>query len=225
MPGEINRMMALPNWNGNQLCAIDVETSGLDPSKHDIIQIALLPLDASLKPRKDVLPYYLYLIPRNPEAVDLRALKVNRLTLNKLYAKGVDPDKAIVLLMEWVSKLKLAPGKRLIPLGHNYGFDSLFLIRWLGLELYTELIHHIYRDTLTIAAYINDCRNVHLRKGWNKSLRLIDLCLHYGLEPFKAHNALYDCQLVAELYHRIVMGAMFPLSDEPKRGGRSRKPA
>ena len=42
--------------NGNILCAVDVETTGLEVGFHEIWQIAVLPLDSNIKPNKDILP-------------------------------------------------------------------------------------------------------------------------------------------------------------------------
>ena len=55
------------HWNGHQLCAIDTETTGLDPNYNEIIQICILPLDSNIKPRKDVFPFYIEIVPDHPE--------------------------------------------------------------------------------------------------------------------------------------------------------------
>ena len=68
----------MEHWNGNQICAMDTETTGLDPFWHEIVQIAILPLDSNMEPRQDVLPFYINMIPQCPERVDREAVKVNK---------------------------------------------------------------------------------------------------------------------------------------------------
>ena len=53
---------SMQHWNGNQLCVVDVETTGLDLFWHEIIQLCILPLDSDINPRTDVSPFYINLI-------------------------------------------------------------------------------------------------------------------------------------------------------------------
>jgi DNA polymerase III epsilon subunit-like protein len=68
--------------NGNLLCAVDVETTGIIPGFHDLIQVAALPLNADLEPLKTVPPFYMNLKPEYPERADYRAKKVTGLSIS-----------------------------------------------------------------------------------------------------------------------------------------------
>ena len=49
------------------IAAIDIETTGLDPLYHDIIEIAILPLDGEFEPRADILPFVARIRARRPQ--------------------------------------------------------------------------------------------------------------------------------------------------------------
>ena len=128
---------SMQHWNGDQLCAIDTETTGLIAGYHEVIQLCILPLDSNIKPRKDVMPFYIELIPDYPERASEEALRVNKINLSELALRGHDREKAKDLLDEWVDKLglpctKYQNRKRLIPLGQNYAFDRGHIAEWLG---------------------------------------------------------------------------------------------
>src|SRR5690606_30950295 len=90
--------------NGHLLCAVDVETTGIDPTKNEIVQVAVLPLDSNIKPLKSVMPFYLNLTPQNLDAIDYKALKVTRKTLADLILNSMDPYKAADLFDEWFER-------------------------------------------------------------------------------------------------------------------------
>ncbi len=53
----------LPQWNGNLLCSVDIETSGTDPEQHGILQIAIVPLDFDYTPLKTIPAFRTYVQP------------------------------------------------------------------------------------------------------------------------------------------------------------------
>jgi len=130
---------SMVHWNGNQLCAVDVETTGLDPFVHELVQICILPLDSNVQPRKDVFPFYIEIRPEFPERRDPEAMTVTKLNINKIMERGFDREKAKDLLIEWVDKLGLPLTKggnyrcKVMPLWHNGKFDYCFIwfrINW-----------------------------------------------------------------------------------------------
>ena len=98
---------SMQHWNGDQMCVMDTETTGLDPNWHEMIQIALLPLDSNLNVRKDVLPFYIELIPEHPERADPEAMSVNKQKFTDIAIRGHDREAAKDLLVEWIKKLGL----------------------------------------------------------------------------------------------------------------------
>ena len=200
---------SMEHFNGDQLAVIDIETTGLDAYWHEIIQIAILPLDSNLKPRKDVLPFYLEMMPSNPERIDEEAMKVNKLKLANVILRGHDPEKVKDLLEEWFFKLKLpltkyGKSKRLVPLGQNYTFDKDFITHWLGINVYQEYFHHNYRDTMIAANYINDQAAMHAEKIPFSKVNLSWLAKELRVERPVVHDALQDCIITAEVYRCLL---------------------
>ena len=138
------------HWNGDQMCVIDTETTGLDPNINEIFQICILPLDSMYKPRRDVNPFNILIKPDYPETWDKEACKIHKDKLDKLARHGIDSEVAKELFIEWVNKLGLPYNKyrtarrRIIPLGHNYTFDRAFIQSWLGQDTYDEIFAHAF---------------------------------------------------------------------------------
>ena len=197
------------HWNGNQICAVDVETTGLDPNYHEIIQICVLPLDSNIGIRKDVRPFYINIAPDYPERVDKAAVKLREGTFTESCKTGFNSTKAIDLFEEWMQKLGLPSTKggrpkRIIPLGHNYGFDKSFIESWLGTELYEIYFHFDYRDTMRIASFLNDRSGMHVEKIAFIKKNLKWLCNHFGIEVHDMHDALEDCKATAAVYQKLL---------------------
>lgn len=202
---------SMQHWNGCQMCAIDIETSGLDPCFHEILQIAILPLTSGLEPRQDVVPFYMNFKPDYPERVDAKAMKINKLELTRLMREGIDKESAKDLLFEWIDRLKLPQNRsgynrcKIIPLGHNYGaFDRGFITQWLGLDLYEEQFHYHHRDTMILLAYLNDKSAMHAEKVRFSQINLTALCNKMNVKRERSHDALQDCLATAECYRKLV---------------------
>jgi len=201
---------AMVHWNGNQMCVIDTETTGLDPRYHEMIQICILALDSSLKPRRDVMPFYIELIPDHPQRADPEAMKVNRMDFAKIGQRGHDREKAKDMLEEWIQKLKLpstkyGKPKKILPLGQNYAFDKGFMTAWLGVEMYDEFFHYSHRDTKIVADYLNDRASMHAEKPPFPNTKLSQLAAKLNAPYERAHDALSDCVATAEVYRKMLL--------------------
>jgi len=197
------------HWNGNQICVIDTETTGLNPEWHEMIQICILPLDSNIQPRRDVLPFYIELIPEHPERADPKAMEINRLSFAKIAQRGLDREKAKDVFEEWAQKLKLpqtkyGKKKQILPLGQNYPFDMGFIKAWLGHEMYNQYFHYGFRDTKIVATYLNDRAAMHAEKIPFNKLSLGSLAKKLNVTHEKAHDALSDCQTTAEIYRQFL---------------------
>jgi DNA polymerase III epsilon subunit-like protein len=199
----------MQHWNGNILCAIDTETSGLDPHFHEILQICVLPLDSNVEPI-DVIPFYVNFVPEYPERAEMEALRRNKLDLPTLALKGIDKIYAIDLFEEWVKKLNLpctswGTPKRLIPLGQNYAFDRPFISAWLGNDLYNQYFHYHYKDTMIAAEYLNDRAAYHAEQVPFSKTNLAWLAKTLNVQSERAHDALSDCLTTAGIYKKLLM--------------------
>lgn len=192
---------------GNMFVAVDVETTGLDPSWHEVVQLAAVPLNADLEPLDDVLPFNMFIQPLFEErlAPELQGKKLYKHAIEH----GYPAETVVQLFEEWHSKLPLSYnsyGKRhlLVPIGHNYTFDRSFLIRLLGSTNYESLFHFHFRDTMVSASYINDIFAMQGKLAPYSKLSLTQLCQRLEIEQHSAHDALNDCYTTAKVYRKMI---------------------
>ena len=201
--------LTMQHWNSNLMCAIDVETTGLNPFFHELIQVAILPLDCNLDIRKDVPAFCINMRPDFPERTDKNALAVTRKKLKDILNTGHAPEVAKDLLMDWVEKLNLPLNKsgfnrcKIFPLGHNYSFDLQFLKQWL-VDEYDDIFHGLYRDTMLSALYLNDRAGMHCERLLYPKVDLTYLCNCLKITRERSHDALQDCIATAAVYKRMV---------------------
>jgi DNA polymerase III epsilon subunit-like protein len=190
--------------NGGLLCAIDCETTGLLAGYHDLVSIAVLPLDEKLDIHKDVTPFCMMLQPKRPDNADPQALKINKLSLADLILNGVEPYKAADLFEEWFEKLNLGYNKQIMPLAQNWPFDRSFIQDWLGIKTYEFCISRFYRDTMVVASYENDCADFRCEEHPYPKVNLQYLCSQLKVVNHNPHDALSDCVATAEVYKRLI---------------------
>lgn len=200
--------LSIQHMNGDQCVAIDIETTGLDSCWHEIIQIAMVPLDANFRVRQDVLPFYINMMCESPERVSEEALRINGKKMSKITTQGHDREAAREMLIEWVEKLGLPMSsngfpKRIVPLGHNYAFDMGFIKSWLGEETYNFHFNHHYRDTMITANYLNDQAATHAEVVPFSYVKLTWLCKKMNVLNDRAHDALSDAAATAEVYRKM----------------------
>lgn len=205
---------SMEHWNGDQCIVIDVETTGLDPKRHEIIEIAAIALDSNFVPRRDVLPFDIYMKPNFPERIDKKAMQVNNICLMDVMKTGFDSFTAIDLFEKWVDKIGLTflmagERKKIRPLGHNYAFDKSFIEPWLGPETYKHIFSHLYKDTMIAAQFANDKAAMHAEPVPYSKNSLTWLCRAHRIERIRSHRALSDAKATAELYRLMAKQGLF----------------
>lgn len=193
--------------NGNILAAVDIETTGLQPRHHDIIQVCVLLLDSEIKPLKGVIPFYCEMQPRRPENIEYKAMTVSKLDLFSIMQKAMTADRTADLFDEWYDKLPLPVGKKLVPLAHNWIHDHAFLEDWLGYQHMQHYFFGHFRDTQCAACFENDKADANVEQVPYPKLGLSNLAARLGIEHERAHDALADCLTTAEVYKRILKGS------------------
>lgn len=194
----------MPHLNGNLLCSVDFETTGLRAGYHEPIQLAVVPLDSEMNPLKDVKPFNRYIRPEFPERAEKTAMQANGLDLNDLIIRALDPGQVEELLYEWYNELDLPFGKCLVPIAHNWPFEYSFFSQWLGVEMTSKLFRDA-RDTMQFAIALNDRAHFmgepppfnYLSLGW--------LCDHFQIQNYRPHDALADSIAGGELYRHLLM--------------------
>ena len=113
------------------------------------------------------------------------------------------------LLLEWWQKLDLPVGKCLVPLAHNWSFESSFLKAWLGIDLACEIFHSHARDAMTYALSINDQAAFAGQNPPFKFVGLKSLCRFFKVNNTRPHDALADCIAEAEVYRAMLTTKLF----------------
>jgi len=202
-------MSDMVHLNGNKLCAIDCETTGLDSSIHEIIEIAIVVLDSFVKPTGEL--FHIFKIPERPSVIDDKALRVQHLKKVDIMTRGVDNFTAIEAFEDWFNTLGLRPLKTIVPIGHNYAFDRDFLRAWLGCNAYDTFFSSQYRDTMGVANYMNDRADFRSEQYPYPKRSLQYLCNQVQLENPAKHTALGDAVTTAEVYRRFLISGPLTL--------------
>jgi DNA polymerase III epsilon subunit-like protein len=191
--------------SGNLLAAIDLETTGRRAGYHEPIQMAVVPLNSDLRPNPELRPFYTTIKPLYPERQERTAGHVHGIDINELVLHAPHPHKVADLLVEWVEHLDLPFNRCLIPLAHNWAFESSFLKAWLGIDLAEQIFHSHARDAMLYAAALNDKAAFHGEPNPFNYLGLSALCKHFGVTNDKPHDALCDSLAEAEVYRAMLL--------------------
>ncbi len=199
----------LVHLNGHLLASVDVETTGRRPGYHEIIQIAVVPLNSDLRPLDGVRPFYHNVKPIFPERAETRASYVHGIKIEELILHAPEPGKVADLLREWWEKLDLPAGKTLVPLAHNWAFESSFLTAWLGIDEKGTLFHSHARDAMLLALTMNDRAAFAGEKAPFNGVGLESLCRKFNVANPSPHDALCDALAEAEVYRSLIVMDLF----------------
>lgn len=203
--GKKNMRVGMTNWNGNLLCAIDTETTGFNPELHEVLEIAVIPLDFNFEIHTLFPPFTMMIRPSrfNPNDVRPPGLTDSKIAKYKLY--GLEEQHAADVFTEWFEKLNLGPGKKIMPLAHNWPFDRSMIQSWLGPKNYEHVFHFHFRDTMALANTMNDIaelKNYEVIPHPKKDLG--SLCYKYGVNLENAHTAIDDARATGQLYAQMI---------------------
>ena len=193
------------------ICAIDVETTGVDCLEADIVEIAILPAkyeNHELVIDKDKIPLSILVKPDNFEvnmSIDENtrdAIYFNKISPELIVRDGLEPDAVLPYIKGWMAANGI---KHMTPLGHNFSFDRTQLHKHFGKDGFESIMHHRYKDSHTSALFINDWAELKEKMVPFKSTRLVDIAKHFGWgDTDGAHRALYDCEMTIFVYNKLI---------------------
>lgn len=170
-------------------CVTDLECTGLEPERHEIIQVARVVIDTVDKIMIPGLTMSEYIQPTRWDQRDQKAMEVNGLTIGKLQAEGIS------------AKLALE------DFGRDINWNETVLAAW-GADFETKFLRDAYQriDRVVPFTYkVIDVRSLghfpRAKLGFTEYLGLGESCDYFGV-PFdggRAHDALYDATKTAEL--------------------------
>jgi len=176
----------------NNLAFVDIEATGLNPDKHEIIEIGLVLVKqigeggAKFEILEEI---DLKIKPERIEDADPQALKVN----------GYDPSQWIFAnTLEQAMKVFSEKTKDAIFVAHNLTFDYSFIehaFKKTGVE---NKMFYPKIDTISIA-FAKLHKNPQVEK-----FRLQKLCEYFGIQNEKAHTALADAKATFLVYEKLM---------------------
>lgn len=195
---------SIQHLNGDLLCVCDTETTGLRGDWHDMIQIALVPLNGSLEPMLN--PFYITIKPEHPNRTNPQAMKVN-----KIKFVGNEPDKwdSQAIFENWFEKTVTANRFKKIQLvGQNLNFDIPFIEHWMDYDMEKHEMSNALsffnfsyiRDTKRAAEFLNDLAYFNGQDQPFSKTSLSYLCNRFNIDNTGAHDALADALMTAKVY-------------------------
>ena len=166
----------------HNLAFIDIETTGINVLKHEIIEIGCVVTTPNFELIGEL---ELKIKPEHIETADPVALKINHYD-EKLWASGHTLPEAMKMLAEI--------SKDCIMVGQNVAFDSGFLEYAFAKTGILNSMHYHKLDTLSIS-----WAKLHKEPDL-EHFSLREMCLRFGIKNENPHSALSDARATLELY-------------------------
>jgi DNA polymerase III alpha subunit (gram-positive type) len=167
----------------------DIETTGLDPKKHEIISIAIIVTARE----KEITRWELKVKPKNIRAADPTALLINGYN-DEDWKEAIDLEVALLPIADLFAK-------PILFIGYNPGFDLSFLRT--ALESHGHKLRRLRMiDVMTLV-------HEHLyNRGLNK-MSLDSVRDYMGLSKEHAHEAMQDVIDTKYIYDTISRSTIF----------------
>ena len=174
--------------------AIDIETTGLDVERHEIIDIALAPLRPDFTIATEMPEFTVRIRAKHPETAESQALQINGLNPQD----GISREEAAADFRQWLADCGI---EKIIPVAHNLEFDMKFIRRTFPAE--SKVFSHHGRDSMRLALAVNDI--VRRENGEERfasvSLRAVKDVLNIPGES--CHRAVEDAKDAAHVYRKL----------------------
>ncbi len=170
----------------HNLAFIDIETTGLDVIKHEIIEIGCVLTTPDLKVTEE---FELKIKPERIKDADPTSLKINHYDEN-----GWKDARSLKDSM----KILAQKTEDCIMIGQNIAFDSGFLEHAFAKLKIKNAMHYHKLDTISIA-----WAKFHQDKDF-EHFSLREMCVYFGIKNEHAHTALSDARATFELYKKLM---------------------
>ena len=182
-------------FDGYLPVVVDVETSGVEPLKNALLEVAAATVDYDENGVMHVQDetYSTHVLAFEGAKIDEKALQINKIDPYHPFRFAVPEEQALQELFAFVSKaLKRTGCRRALLVGHNAHFDLSFVQAAMRRCKITKSPFHHFTvfDTATIGGLV-----------FGKTI-LAKVLKQASIEFDKeeAHSALYDTQKTAELF-------------------------
>lgn len=173
---------------------VDTETTGLKPGFNEVIELGVVFFDDNFTPNG--LKFVTQIKPVWPCNFHPKAREANGIDLDKIN-DNLTPNIVRANFLEW--KNNLFGDAKIISLGHNYTFDKGFLEAFFTKDLYDEIFHYNFEDSMILARALK-------QKGKLKTenCKLETLAKYFGIPNERAHSAYNDAIVTLQVYKNLI---------------------
>jgi CRISPR-associated protein Cas2 len=159
---------------------VDIETSGLHPEEHEIIELGAILVEEHCIKEK------LSLLVQPKEAITPQIEKLTGITNAMLQKEGIDVSLAMQQFITFLGGLPVV--------SHNIDFDYGFLRKACAV-CNLQLPSNRSIDTLTLSR-----RKIKQIDNY----KLSTLAKHFGIATTQIHRSLADCEITCQLYEKLI---------------------
>jgi DNA polymerase-3 subunit epsilon len=171
----------------------DTETTGLNPEKNDIIQLAgIIEINGEEKER-----FILEMQPFSYDNIEQGALDTHKITIDKIktFQTPQQAYKEIITLFDrYVDKYNKSD--KFIVCGYNVKFDIEFLTNFFKKNNNEYLFSYFgaVQDPLPVFGYLKGCGQIN-----PENLKLVTMCQELNVSLENAHDAMADVSATKKL--------------------------
>lgn len=195
--------------SGYVIYVMDTETTGLDPDKHDVIEISMCRFSMSDLDKKEQRTWYLKAL--NPTTIDDEALRINNHKKEDILhftkagkEKYQEPFNVVAEIEQWIMNDDVSTIDR-VAVGQNINFDiDALKALWVRVGCVNTFPFEVSKgnrmiDTKQLAIAIDLCTG-RRRRYYN----LGTLVESFGVKKRRAHRAEDDVAMTADVLVKMI---------------------
>ena len=189
-----------------KLLFLDVETGGLDPFTHSLLEVGMVAYADG-----EVIDRLFLSIKHDLYHIDAEALIYNGINLTDIWRNGISPKEAVSRMIDFI-QTNFGPKKKPILVGHNPSLDKFMLIQLFG-SVQRDLsnyVSHRMIDTMSLIWTLHMVGQLPIQAcSSDGAFKFFNI----GVE--RRHNAIDDCLATITLFERLVAIMREAFSREP----------
>ena len=180
----------------SKLLFLDTETTGLDPDKNGVIQVAMIAGNDEFNVKLNPLSLGV--------KVDKEALKINGIK-KKHIKKRMNHELAFGKMIEWLDERvnKYDKTDKFVVVGYNVKFDVEMLHGWARREEFEYMGSYIDWRVIDVLTLARTAHYLGQLPGEPENFKLGTICELYGIDG-ATHDALEDIRATKELFNKII---------------------
>jgi DNA polymerase III epsilon subunit-like protein len=175
---------------------VDTETSGLSPRFNRVLTVGLLAIDVEKDFLEIVNSKHLF-VKHDEYNANPFALRVNKINIEEHHKIASPPKIVCKNINSFIKKNDIEETQML---GHNLNFDKGFLAELFRQGESVSIFPKEHVDTMHIWNHLKKNNVV----SFNLRSNLGTLAEFFNVDYSKAHGALEDCHITANVYHKML---------------------